>query len=334
MRFYKDGHGGDLRATYDFSINVSPLGVSERVRSAIISALSRADRYPDPCCAGLRAALSAKEGVSAENILAGNGAAELIYAYAAHSRGGAVVVGPTFSEYAAAFRAYGKQVRFVRGYDGVTDLRAGDTVFVCIPNNPDGFFPSREQIFSLAEQCRASGAALFADACFYDFVQAPSFTLSQLLERGALVLQAFTKSYALAGVRLGYLMGDAQVLEGVSRFVQPWSVSCLAQAAGIAAAGDKQYLCDLRALVSREREFLFEGLTSLGFAPRPSQANFLLFEGEKELSLRLAERGIAIRVCDDFEGLVPEEGKKYFRVGVRTREENSVLLEALREVCV
>lgn len=333
MRFYRDGHGGDLRAKYDFSINVSPLGVSGRVRSAIVSALSRADRYPDPCCTDLRAALSAKEGVPAENILAGNGAAELIYAYAAYSEGNAVVIAPTFSEYAAAIRAFGKGVRFARGYglDGIK-LCATDTVFVCIPNNPDGFFPSREEMFSLAERCRAAGASLFADACFYDFVQNPAFTLAELCERGAFVLQAFTKSYALAGVRLGYLMGETEALSRISRFVQPWSVSCLAQAAGIAAAEDKQYLCDLRALVAREREYLSEGLNSLGFAPRPSQANFLLFEGEQQLSSRLAGRGIAIRVCDDFEGLVPEKGKKYYRIGVRSHEENQVLLQALREV--
>lgn len=332
MRFYREEHGGDLRAKYDFSVNVSPLGTSGRVRSAMVSALSLADRYPDPCAVQLRAALSAKEGVPAENILAGNGAAELIYAYAAYG-GSAVVVAPTFSEYAAAFRAFGKGVRFARGYglEGI-NLCATDTVFVCIPNNPDGFFPAREELFSLAERCRAAGASLFADACFYDFVQNPSFTLAELVQSGAFVLQAFTKSYALAGVRLGYLMGEEGALSRISRYVQPWSVSCFAQAAGIAAAGDKQYLSDLRALVSREREFLSEGMTALGFAPRPSRANFLLFEGEEGLSARLRERGIAVRVCDDFEGLVPQKGKKYYRVGVRTREENQILLQALREV--
>ena len=207
MRFLQDKHGGDPQAEIDFSVNISPLGMSGTVFDACVSALRRADRYPDPYCAALRAALSVKESVPAENILAGNGAAELIYAYAAsHAGGRAAVLAPTFSEYANAVRAFGGEVGYVFDFAAAERAVCGGakTVFVCAPNNPDGAMPSRGEVFSLADACAASGARLFLDACFYDFVDDPEFSLTELFALpNVLVLQALTKSCALAGVRLG-----------------------------------------------------------------------------------------------------------------------------------
>lgn len=336
MRFIRDTHGGDLCAKYDFSINVSPLGMSRKVRRAIVSSLKDAERYPDPYCGKLRSAISAKEGVPTECILAGNGAAELIYAYAAYHAGDkAYILSPTFTEYAAAFEAYNGEAEYVYGYEriGQIQLKGGDTVFVCVPNNPDGLLPSRTQLFGLVETCGAAGAILFVDACFYDFTAGAPYLLKELLSyENVFVLQAFTKSYALAGVRLGYLMGKAETLQKISKFVQPWSVSVPAQAAGIAAACDTKYLIRLRTVIRKEREYLMNGLKELGYLPYSSCANFLLFEGEKDLAVCLRKRGIAIRVCDDFIGLVAGNGKKFFRIAVRTHRENSILLKALHEV--
>ncbi len=336
MRFGKDSHGGDLCAKYDFSVNISPLGMSEKVREACLCALDRSDRYPDPHCTRLREALAEKEGVRAENVLAGNGAAELIYAYAAvHAGEGAAVLAPTFSEYGNAVAAYGGQVRYLLGLHSVTEsaLRGVRTLFVCAPNNPDGYLFTRTEIFKLREMCQRTGVELFVDGCFFDFTQSPGYTLSELLEGGGVyVLQAFTKSYALAGVRLGYLLGEAEKLAEISKKMQPWNVSAVAQAAGIAAAKDSQYLIRLRETVAKEREFLKSGLCAAGYQPRSSSANFLLFEGEEDLSARLRECGVAIRVCEDFVGLTAENGKKFYRIGVRTHEENQEFLSALARI--
>lgn len=336
MRFLRDAHGGDLCARYDFSINVSPLGMSGKVRRAIIGALKRADRYPDPYCRELRGALSEKEGVPSDRILVGNGAAELIYAYAAYHAGDkAYILSPTFTEYASAFSAYKGKIEYVHGIENAKKIQfqESDTVFVCIPNNPDGAMLAKEELFGLIGRCAAAGATVFADACFYDFVCDPPFSLRELLAfENVFVLQAFTKSYALAGVRLGYLMGDPQKLLAISELVQPWSVSALAQAAGIAAARDGEYLAALRKLIRKEREYLSDGLKKCGYAPLPSQANFILFEGEEDLAVRLRTKGIAIRVCDDFVGLTAEKGRKFYRVAVRTGRENRILLKALNEV--
>ncbi len=336
MRFLRDAHGGDLCARYDFSINVSPLGISGKVRRAIVSSLKKTDHYPDPYCRKLREAISVKEGVPQECILAGNGAAELIYAYAAYHTGGkAYILSPTFTEYAAAFKAFKGEVEYVYGYESIGEiqLKSSDTVFVCVPNNPDGFLPSRSQLFGLIETCRTMGASVFVDACFYDFTMGAPYLLKELLELDhVFVLQALTKSYALAGMRIGYLMGKSDELQKISEFVQPWSVSVPAQAAGVAAACDTKYLNRLRALIQKEREYLTDGLKKMGYIPFPSCANFLLFEGEKDLAVCLRKCGIAIRVCDDFIGLVAEKDKKFFRIAVRTHRENRILLKVLQEV--
>ena len=333
MRFLQDKHGGDPQAEIDFSVNISPLGMSGTVFDACVSALRRADRYPDPYCAALRAALSVKESVPAENILAGNGAAELIYAYAAsHAGERAAVLAPTFSEYANAVRAFGGEVGYVFDFAAAERAVCGGakTVFVCAPNNPDGAMPSRGEVFSLADACAASGARLFLDACFYDFVDDPEFSLTELFALpSVLVLQALTKSCALAGVRLGYLMGASEELQRISEKSQPWNVSSLAQAAGAAAAVDRRYFGLLRETVRTERAFLEDALRRAGYAPFPSRANFLLFEGEENLAARLKERGIAIRDCGDFAGLTPAAGKRYYRIGVRTHAENEALRRAL-----
>ena len=148
------------------------------------------------------------------------------------------VLAPTFSEYANAVRAFGGEVGYVFDFAAAERAVCGGakTVFVCAPNNPDGAMPSRGEVFSFADACAASGARLFLDACFYDFVDDPEFSLTELFALpNVLVLQALTKSCALAGVRLGYLMGASEELQRISEKSQPWNVSSLAQAAGAAA---------------------------------------------------------------------------------------------------
>ncbi len=334
MRYAADAHGGDLCAKYDFSINVSPLGMSRAVRRACTRALAAAARYPDPHCTRLRRALAEKEGGLPENILAGNGAAELIYAYAAaHAGGHALILSPTFSEYERAMCAFGGSAEHVFGYaEAEEKCTQADVVFVCVPNNPDGGMPGRAELFSLAAACAQAGTELFVDACFFDFVSDPPFALRELAAmRGVLVLQAFTKSCALAGVRLGYILGEHRVLEALAKTQQPWNVSAVAQAAGIAAAGDSPYFERLRRTVCRERAYLDRGLRRAGFSPRPSAANFLLFEGPADLAARLRRAGIAVRVCTDFVGLLPQAGRLYYRIGVRTHAENRAFLRRLRE---
>ena len=267
-------HGGDwagYRAQYgqdalDLSANVSPLGLPEGVTKAITAALATADRYPDPLCRALRAKLAVHEKVPMEHILCGNGAADLIFrlVWAAKPRT-ALLPAPTFAEYAAALETAGCTVRrhflqekedfavteaFVSAVDEDTDM-----VFLCQPNNPTGQLTPLPLVEALLRRCEACGALLVVDECFLDFLpDADGWTAKSLLESGDLViLKAFTKLYGMAGVRLGYcLCGDETLLEKMQTAGQPWAVSSLAQAAGVAALKETAYVDEVRALIARQ----------------------------------------------------------------------------------
>ena len=144
-----------------------------------------------------------------------------------------------------------------------------------------------------------------------------------------LILKAFTKVFAMAGVRLGYaLCSNESIVNGIREAGQPWAVSGLAQAAGIAALGEPEYITRLSEMVKRERGFLFEGLTGLGLKVIPGEANYLLFKGPDDLEDRMREEGILIRNCSNYPGL----GEGWFRTAVRTREDNEILLEKMKKV--
>lgn len=342
-------HGGDWAGfleTYgapplDFSANISPLGMPESVRRAAEAALAEAGRYPDPLCRALREKLASCHGLPAEGILCGNGAADLIYRLAAARRPKtALVTAPTFSEYENALTLWGCRVsRFPlseeTGFAVTEDILSRitpelDLLFLCEPNNPTGRTTDRRLLKRVLERCSASGTLLAVDECFSDFLDDPaSHTLLDDLQHfeNLVILRAFTKSYALAGLRLGYALSqNAPLLAAMARGGPPWAVSGPAQAAGMAAL--EESLEPLRQLIRRERPRLSAGLTALGCRVCPGEANYLLFFcGAPALPRRLAERGVLIRDCSNYHGL----GPGWYRAAVRTREENLRFLEALRK---
>ena len=343
-------HGGDWmgyrerfgRDALDFSANVSPLGLPEGVAQAIREALTEADRYPDPLCRTLRAALSRAEGVPPKQILCGNGAADLIFrlVWAAKPRR-ALVTAPTFAEYAAALDTAGCEVkRFFLGEaedfavtDALVDAvdESTDMVFLCQPNNPTGQLASPGLVEKLLRRCEACRAILAVDECFLDFLpDADRWTAKPLLESGSLVIfKAFTKLYGMAGVRLGYcLCGDAVLLEKMQAAGQPWAVSSLAQAAGVAALKETAYVDEVRALIAQQRPAMTAGLRALGLRVIDGKANYLLFRAPADLNERLRPLGTQVRSCANYPGLGPE----WYRTAVRTAPENARLLEIMREV--
>ena len=243
-------HGGDVygaAVTLDFSSNVHPLGTPPGVVEAIRAAAAQVRQYPDPYCRALTAAIAAHEGVPQPYVLCGGGAAELIYAYCDALRPRlAAEPAPTFSEYRTAAAHFGAQLAQypLRAPDFLPDEgllaflkeRKPDVLFLCTPNNPTGVLLPRELLQAALRICRAQGTCVLLDECFLDFTDAAS--AKDLLEAypNLLILKAFTKNYALAGVRAGYcLTADRQLLEKMSACSQPWNVSVPAQAAALAA---------------------------------------------------------------------------------------------------
>ena len=344
-------HGGDwagYRARFghdalDFSANVSPLGLPQGVADAIVAALPTADRYPDPLCRELRTALSRAEQLPEPWILCGNGAADLIYrlVWALKPRRALLPV-PTFAEYAAALESVGCEVKRKTLHEAddfaVTEAfvqavnQSIDLVFLCQPNNPTGQITPPELVQRLVRRCADCGAVLVVDECFLDFLQQrDALTAKPLLQTAPnlVILKAFTKLYAMAGVRLGYaLCSNTALLAKMQAAGQPWGVSSLAQAAGAAALRETAYADAVRALIADQRPKLVAGLRALGLQVIEGSANYLLFRAPETLGAALQQRGVCLRSCGNYPGL----SAGWYRTAVRTAPENEQLLQTMREV--
>jgi threonine-phosphate decarboxylase len=342
----KNPHGGDVYAApveLDYSANTNPLGVPPAVIAAAASALEKADRYPDPYCRALVKAISEAEGVKPEYILCGNGASELIFAFCAAAKvKKAAALAPTFSEYASALALFGGEtvlypLRREQGFlpgKGFLEWLGGEkpeAVFLCNPNNPTGRLFPHDLIMDVIALCKQIGARLFVDECFLELAHGGESLKGLLADfPGLFLLRAFTKSYGMAGLRLGYCFSsDSALLARMAELTPPWDVSAPAQAAGVAALGEGEFLRSAKELIDRERPRMKAALEAMGLWVCPSDVNYLLFRGPESLLGDMRQWGIALRDCANFPGL----GPGWYRIAVRREEENDRLLAALRE-CV
>ncbi len=324
----------------DFSANINPLGPPEGALHAAKKALAGEvaaypnGRYPELC-----AALAGYLGVPEGTVLPTNGGAEALFLaarVAAEERSGgkAVVLDPTFSEYAAAARAAGLEPESRvarRREDGfrldasvLDDLDGVGVVFLCNPNNPTGDLRSRGEVLNLLERVRSAGAILVVDEAFADF--APGESVADAVDEHLYVARSFTKFFAVPGLRLGCLV--ARDPDRVRPFQPSWSVNVVAAAAGIAAAGDADYAEETLAEVTLRRGELVSALHRFpGLDVYAGAANFLLVRGPEDLPEKLARRGVLVRGCAPFPGL----GRRFSRIAVRGARENERLVRAIGE---
>ncbi|MCI8334822.1 MAG: threonine-phosphate decarboxylase [Lachnospiraceae bacterium] len=327
----------------DFSANINPLGMPRQVREAVLAGISEAQHYPDPFCRKLCKAIAEAEGRDPEEILCGNGGADLIYRLVyALKPGKALVTAPAFAEYEEALVQAGAEIRRWSLGESLAvreDILSAvtedlDLIFLCNPNNPTGLLTGRELLTALADRAQALGVRVFLDECFLDFVpEQREYTLGDCLKRypNLVILKSFTKLYAMPGLRLGYVMSaDRELLAGMEKAGQPWAVSVPAQAAGLGALQAAGFRERTFCLIERERKRMKAELERLGFFVCDGRANYLCFRapGEKNLCEKLLERGILLRSCANYRGLREE----HYRAAVRTAEENEVFLGVLREI--
>ena len=347
-------HGGNISGNeieYDFSVNLNPLGPPKSVQDALVAALNHVEEYPDPEYRELRRGLANYWQLAEEQLVLGNGASELIPGIIRTlAPKTCMVTAPCYSGYETALNAAAPSCRIHR-----IPLRAEDDfilpenicqeiarvkpnlLILTNPNNPNGKRISANRLREIVDACRTAGTVLLVDECFLVLSGGDEDSLIHCIRSESLpavVLRAFTKTFAIPGVRLGYAVCSAPMAERIQRELPEWNLSVFAQYAGRAAletvaGGTSGYLAASVEMIAREREFLSEELEKLGFRVFPSDANYILFQSRDwELHQKLLDKGILIRDCRDYHGLTAG----FYRTAVRTHRENTALLRCLRNI--
>lgn len=345
-------HGGDIyrnKTEYDFSINLNPCDTPKQVLEAAKKSLDLIDTYPDIKCENLKRQLSGLFGIDSNCIVCGNGASEILMAVVHEVRPQkALLFAPGFSGYEHVLRAYDTKVSFCFDeFDLDRKIRTlrPDIFIYANPNNPTGRLRTREEIEALADACQKSGTVFVVDECFISLTgKERESSMIPVLGRykNAIVLRAFTKSFSVPGVRLGFaIIENEKFAVSIERHLPEWNVSVIAQCVGNAACKERKFIEKSAEYIAKEREYLSKELKELGFDVTPSEANYILFykneseldkasisEGSKTLYEKLLERGILIRDCSDYKGLT----RGNYRISVKKHEDNIYLIEKIKEV--
>lgn len=340
-------HGGDIyrnEVNIDFSVNINPFGMSEACKKAYLSALSSLEAYPDMEGEALTSTIRTYEGLQEEAILLGNGAAELFYGlcYALKPKKILLPV-PCFSEYERAGAACGAEIvhwelKEENGFQLTENFLASltneiDLLFLCNPNNPTGQIVSMDFIEKIVERCGEHGIFLCMDECFLPFLEEESsLTIKhRLMEwKHCMVVRAFTKIFAMPGLRLGYgILGDKELAKRIRLSVQSWNTSIPAQMVGLAALSDLSMVKRVQEHLKRERPWLEEQLLKEHIAEvvYPGFGDYIFFKGRLGLKEQFLEQGILIRSCANYPGL---DGH-FYRIAVKLHEENCRLVYCFKE---
>lgn len=330
----------------DFSVNINPLGIPDLVKDYLMHINGIGNRYPDSECKQLRDLLAQKYKIHPENILCGNGADDLLYRliFAVKPKQ-AVIIEPVYEEYEQALKLFDCDVRHYMlkpedQFELNKDFRLMikkecDILFLCNPNNPTGKVVDRDVLMELLKICRQNNVLAVIDECFMEFLRDwKDYTLKDVAAnmKHVIVIDAFTKTYALAGFRLGFcISGNQDLLSRIYRYGQAFSVSIPAQLAGICALMDSEYMEKTYRLIESEREWIINELKKYGVKTYSSKTNFLLIQtNEENVVQKLLDKGIKVRDCSKFYGL----DSSYCRVAIWNHSENLVLLQAFKELFV
>ncbi|MGM0900748.1 MAG: threonine-phosphate decarboxylase CobD [Bacillota bacterium] len=327
----------------DFSANINPLGPPPLIKENWNSLLSTISDYPDPNGIELKKRIAKTEGLDENQVLIGNGGAEMISLIGRLLTGKrAMIVQPAFSEYEQACRVNGAIVDYHQLTPGSWELdldslnkklRDTDAVFFCNPSNPTGVYYSKPVLMELLFACRENDCLLIIDEAFYDFI----YYYESLVEYikgfpNLLIIRSMTKMFAMPGLRLGYLLADVRVIERIAEFQPQWSMNAIALKAGEWCLESELYRKETINLIIQERKRLFAFYHDLQFNVSPSETNFYLLkdpalDNQIPLFRFLLDNGIIPRHTMNFPGL---EGK-WLRFAIKSPVENDRLMEAIVE---
>lgn len=330
----------------DFSANINPLGLNENIKSAMIKAINKIIKYPDITYFDLKNSIREFENINSENIILGNGAAEVIFnIIRALTPKKALLPAPTFSEYEEAILSVGGNIEyfhlkedneFILDNKFIKEINENiDITFICNPNNPTGVLSDNNFINELLKKSVVSNTIVVVDESFLDFVKDNNkYSSKELLKKynNLIIVKSLTKFFAMPGARIGYgICSNNDIISKINKVTVPWSVNIMATDGIIQGLNEKSYIDNSIEYVNNEKEYLYNALKEISYIKvfKPS-VNFIMFKLLIDLDLKseLIKRKILIRSCDNYTGL----NNSFYRVAVRTREENDKLIKELNNI--
>ena len=337
-------HSPQLDVPVRLNTNESPYPPPDSFVAELKDALDSVswNRYPDRSATELRSALAADRGCTIDSVFAANGSNEVLQslclAYGGTGRS-VMTFEPTYALHGHIARVTGASVAVSeRGDDFALDVDRAvgaivaeqpSVVFLCSPDNPTGRTEGPDAVTAVADACAAAGALLVIDEAYGQF--APWSAAELVAEDRALVVtQTFSKTWALAGGRIGYCLAPAWVVAQLEKVVLPYHLDAVTQAAGVLAL---RHGAEMRERVGRlvdGRAWLADRLAGLPVTQWPSGANFILFRPDQASGEAvwqgLVDRGVLVRNCSSWPRL---DG--CLRVTVGTDDENATFIDSLSD---
>lgn len=343
-------YGWDRNEILDYSANINPLGVPEELKELIISSLDGLVHYPDTECRALKKAISAYMKVPEECIIVGNGETEIIFLLFEVLQPSKVLIpAPTFSEYAEAARRYGAEITYfeLKQEDGfrldftklIEQFEEGvDAVVLCNPNNPTSTLIPKKELEKLIRSARDKNVKVVIDEAFIELTEGDNSNSTADLVgeyENLFILRAFTKIFAIPGLRLGYGIGDFSLVKRMWDKKLPWSVNSMASCVGEYLGNSREYLkASAMWLKAEKSPFVSELCRIHGIQVFLPEANFILLKltderlTSEKLCGEMAKRGVLIRDASNFKYL----DDSFVRIAIKDRESNSRFIKTLREV--
>ncbi|MBX7291288.1 threonine-phosphate decarboxylase CobD [Clostridium chauvoei] len=329
----------------DFSDNINPLGLSKEVKKAMINAIDKVEKYPDITYYNLINSISCYEGIDRKKLFLGNGAAEVIFNVVRGLKPKKVLIpAPTFGEYEEATLSINGKVEYYHlneinnfelDEELLNKLEGIDMLFICNPNNPTGVLTSCEYIEKIAKKALKTNTVVVVDESFLDFLEDDSnYSCINILDKyeNLIIIKSLTKFFSMPGIRIGYgISSNRSIREKINKVTIAWSVNIVAAESIIVALKENGYIEESKDFIKEEQEYLYNSLKLFKDLKvfKPS-VNFIMFKVLIDIDLKdiLIQEGILIRSCDNYEGL----DNSYYRVAVRTRKENDILIDKLKAV--
>ena len=343
-------HGGILSKNLpyseilDFSSNMTPLGIPNQVKKTIKNKIEKIENYPDVNSSELLLSLEKYTKLSELNLVVGNGAVEIIYDFcnAFLSKNTPVLIPiPTFGEYEAASKFHTSKISFFKTMDLTKNLNLfiskipkNGCIFICNPNNPTGKLISKKNLLQIVRRAKKQNCIIFVDECFIELVPQSNESIISNVTKfdNLIVLRSLTKSFGLAGIRIGYAASSKYFISILKKIKIPWSVNSMAQLAGISALKNKSHISKSNNIIKKEYDFLKNKITMIdGFECLDSSTNFILIKTKQDstkLQKKLLEKQIFIRDCKNIRGL----DNHFIRVAVKSHKDNLKLVKTLEEI--